>query len=249
MDADTTQVMTRTGEFTFGQASTPQWEAEVRARLAACVHRFSGPLSDLIARDANEGDTRMLVADFLSDALNYSKYGGLTTEYRTSGESIDYGILLDDRVFAFVEVKQCGQELDHRSLRPARSQAAEDGVEWVLLTNGRRWQAHHFGAGDEDGSGLILDVDVLGAEDAQATLDLLFHLTREAVQAGRLDDLRRWRDALEAERLADALLSDTVIEAIRLEVRRRTEHSGHLGDAADIERTLRERVIARGLLG
>ncbi|CAM4017163.1 hypothetical protein GCM10009799_13560 [Nocardiopsis rhodophaea] len=249
MDSDSTQVMTRTGEFTFESASTPQWEAEVRARLAACVHRFSGPLSDLIARDANEGDTRMLVADFLSEGLNYSKYGELTTEYRTSGESIDYGILLGDQVFAFVEVKQCGQELDHRSLRPAKSQADKDGVEWVLLTNGRRWQMHHIGAGETSGSGLVFDVDLLDAEEAQETLDLLFHLSREAVEDGRLDDLRRWREALVAEQLADALLADTVVEAIRVEVRRRTEHAGHLGDADDIVRTLREDVIARGLLG
>jgi hypothetical protein len=34
----------------------PKWEAEARARVRAAIRRFARPLSDLIARDANEGD-------------------------------------------------------------------------------------------------------------------------------------------------------------------------------------------------
>ena len=37
---------------------------------------------DLIARDANEGDTRLLVTDFLCDGLGYNKYEDLATEYQ-----------------------------------------------------------------------------------------------------------------------------------------------------------------------
>src|SRR5699024_2571240 len=101
LDTEATQVMSRTGEFT----TTQSWESTVRGRVAAAVDRLSGPLTDLVERDANDGDTRMLVADFFSVGLNFSKYQDMTTEYRTSGNSIDYAIVLDGELFAPVEVR------------------------------------------------------------------------------------------------------------------------------------------------
>ncbi len=71
--------------------AAPRWEAEARDRLRAGLRRFSKPLADLAARDANEGDTRLLVTDFLCDALGFDKYTDLTTEYQVKGEFADYG--------------------------------------------------------------------------------------------------------------------------------------------------------------
>ena len=39
----------------------PKWEIEARDRLKVAIRRYSKPLADLVARDANEGDTRLLV--------------------------------------------------------------------------------------------------------------------------------------------------------------------------------------------
>jgi hypothetical protein len=250
MDADATQIMTRTGEFTgMAPESPPPWEAIARDRLNGALQRFAKPLAELVARDANEGDTRLLVTDFLSDALNYSKYGELTTEYRTKGESVDYGIVLDDKLFALIEVKPCGRDLDVRNLRQVKAQAAELGTPWVILTNGCAWQVHHLPEGDPAASALIIDVD-LRAEDRRAhTVDTLFHLSREAVRNGRLDDLRAWRAALAPARLAEVLGSASVVAAVRAEMRRATGHAGHLGDSDEILAALRSDVVARGLLG
>lgn len=63
----------------------PKWETEARERVKAAVKRFSKPLADLVARDANEGDTRLLVTDFLCEGLGYDKYAHLTTEYEVKG--------------------------------------------------------------------------------------------------------------------------------------------------------------------
>jgi hypothetical protein len=41
--------------------SALKWETEARGRLRAAIRRYSKPLADLVARDANEGDTRLLV--------------------------------------------------------------------------------------------------------------------------------------------------------------------------------------------
>lgn len=247
MDAEATQVMSRTGEF----ATTPSWEPTVRGRVAAAVDRLSGPLADLVERDANDGDTRMLVADFFSVGLNFSKYQDMTTEYRTSGDSIDYAVVLDDKLFAPVEVRGVGQELDLRNIQMARRLASEEGAEWIVLTSGRLWRVYHLPSDDEGGTGRpveVIGVDLLDEDAYESNIDALFHITREAVEHGRLEALRDWREALEPENLAGVLGNAAVLTALRGELRARTGHPGHEGDSDELLRALTEGVVARGLL-
>ncbi|MUL42146.1 hypothetical protein FZ103_13315 [Streptomonospora sp. PA3] len=246
MDSDATQILHRTAEFPEFGDSVPEWEAAARSRLTGAVERFTGPLTELLDRDANEGDTRFLVTDFLSEGLGFDKYGELTTEYRTKGESVDYGIRLDGDLFAFIEVKPCATELDARNLRQAKLHAGAEGVAWVVLTNGRVWQVHHVGGGEgDDGTGIVVDVDLLADTPLTTRVDALVPLSRDAVARGRLEELRAWRAAMEPEPLAEVLCSDPVASAIRAEVRRRTGHVGHLGDLDEIVRALTEGVIGR----
>ena len=125
----------------------PRWETEARDRVRAAVKRYSRPLGDLVARDANEGDTRLLVTDFLCDGLGYDKYEDLTTEYQVKGEFADYGVRIDKQLVAFIEVKRCTTTLGAKHLRQVESYAVNEGVEWMLLTNGRVWQAWHLTGG------------------------------------------------------------------------------------------------------
>lgn len=248
MDAEETQVMARTGQYT-----TPvSWETSVRGRVAAAIDRFSGPLADLAERDANDGDTRMLVADFFSVGLNFSKFHDLTTEYRTSGDSIDYAIVLEGELFAPIEVRRIGQDLDLRNIQMSRRLAVDEGAEWVFLTNGRVWRVYHLRPAPDGGAPrpvTVVDVDLLDEESYERNVDGLFHLTRESVEHGRLDALRRWREAVEAAPLAGTLLTDEVVAAVRGRLRADAEHLGHLGEDDEIRRVLTEEVVPRGLLG
>lgn len=70
----------------------PKWETAARERLRTAIRRFRKPLSDLHGRDANEGDTRLLVTDFLCEGLGFDKFTDLTTEYQVRGEYADYGV-------------------------------------------------------------------------------------------------------------------------------------------------------------
>jgi hypothetical protein len=46
-------------------STAPKWETAARERMRAAIKKFAKPLADLVARDANEGDTRLLVTDML----------------------------------------------------------------------------------------------------------------------------------------------------------------------------------------
>jgi hypothetical protein len=138
----------------------PKWESDARDRVRTAVRRFARPLADLIARDANEGDTRLLVTDFLCDGLGYDKYEDLTTEYQVKGEFADYGVRIAKQLVAFIEVKRCTTKLGAKHLRQVEMYAVNEGVEWMILTNGQVWQVWHLTAGLPVELTMALEVDL-----------------------------------------------------------------------------------------
>lgn len=202
----------------------PKWEVDARDRLKAAIRRFSKPLAEMADRDANEGDTRLLVTDFLCDGLGFDKYEDLTTEYQVRGEFADYGVRIDKDLVAFIEVKRITTKLGAKHLRQVQAYALNEGVEWVILTNGARWQAYHVTAAVPVEVDLALDVDLLGEESSIQKVNQLFYLSRAALKRRQIDELWKARRAKSPHSLAETILSDSVIGAIRKELRRKTGH-------------------------
>lgn len=221
-------------------ATTPRWETEGRERLKAAVRKFSKPLADLVQRDANEGDTRLLVTDFLCDGLGYDKYEDLTTEYQVKGEFADYGVRIDRQLVAFIEVKRCATRLNAKHLRQVQSYAVNEGVEWMLLTNGSVWQAWHLTGGLPVSMDLALEVDLLDDTPAAKRLDSLFYLSKESFKRRQIDELWQRVMATSPESLARGVLSAPVLEALRKELRRVT---GHRPTIEELEAGLLGKVI------
>jgi Type I restriction enzyme R protein N terminus (HSDR_N) len=212
----------------------PKWETTARDRVKAAVRRFSKPLQDLVDRDANEGDTRLLVTDFLCEGLGFDKYEDLTTEYQVKGEFADYGLRIDKQLIAFIEVKRCAQKLGARHLRQVQSYAVNEGVEWMILTNGAAWQVWHLTGGLPVVVDLALDVDLLGDAPLAAKSDALFHLSKEAIKHRLLDELWQEKAATAPRSLASIVLSDSVVEAVRKELRRQTSFNGEVDQLRQI---------------
>jgi hypothetical protein len=220
--------------------SAPKWEAEARDRLRAAIRRYSKPLADLVARDANEGDTRLLVTDFLCDGLGFDKYADLTTEYQVKGEFADYGLRIDRDLVGFIEVKRVATKLSPKHLRQVEMYAVNEGVEWVILTNGSVWQVYHITGGLPVVIDLALEVDLLGDEPPAHKVNQLFYLSRESLKRRQIDELWKAKRATSPTSLAQVLVSDNVTEAIRKELWRQT---GHRVDTAEIVRLLTETVL------
>src|SRR6266516_1853474 len=90
------------------------------------------------------------------------KYTDLTTEYQVKGEFADYGVRLDRELIAFIEVKRVATKLAPKHLRQVEMYAVNEGVEWVILTNGAVWQVYHLTGGLPVVIDLALAVDLLG---------------------------------------------------------------------------------------
>jgi hypothetical protein len=218
----------------------PKWELEARDRLKTAIRRFGKPLAELADRDANEGDTRLLVTDFLCDALGYDKYADLTTEYQVKGEFADYGVRIDKELVAFIEVKRVATKLAAKHLRQVEMYAVNEGVEWVILTNGAVWQVYHLTAGLPVVIDLAFEANLLGEETVAQKGNQLFYLTQESLKRRQIDELWRAKRATSPRSLADVLASEVVADAIRKELRRRT---GQNVEAKEIIRLLTETVL------
>jgi hypothetical protein len=221
-------------------AAGPKWETEARERVKAGIRKFSKPLSDLIERDANEGDTRMLVNRMLTDVLGYDEFGELTTEYAVKGEYADYGIRIDRDLIAFIEVKRVATKLAAKHLRQAQMYAVNEGVEWIILTNGAEWRAYHLSAGLPVEIDLALEANLIGDETTAKKAEQLFYLTRESLKRHQLDEVWKTKRATSPKSLANVLSSAAVAEAIRKELRRETKQKV---ETDEITRLLRETVI------
>lgn len=206
-----------------GPASrTPKWELAAMKQVQDAIKRCIKPLESLRARDANEGDTRMVVTDLLCEGLDYDKFKDLTTEYMVKQDFADYGVRIDKQMVAFIEVKRISQKLNERHLRQVLMYAVNEGVEWMVLTNGAVWQAYHLTGGLPVVVDLAFEVDLLGPASLAEKAELMFLLHKEALKRRRIDEVWRHRAATEPGALLDVLLSEPVLDQLRKEVRRRT---------------------------
>ena len=227
-------------------APPPKWETLARERMRGAIKRFSKPLADLVASDANEGDTRLLVTDMLCEGFGFDKYAELTTEYRVKGEFADYGIRLDKDLIAFLEVKRVTTRLAAKHLRQVESYAVNEGVEWVILTSGVVWQVYHITGGLPVVVDLALEVDLLSEESLQHKANRLYYLTKESMKRRQIDALWQAKKATSPKSLAGVLCSDPVVTAIRKELKRST---GQNVSNDEVSKLLRETVLKPECLG
>jgi hypothetical protein len=199
--------------------SGPKWEADTQERVRAGVRKFAKPLADIAARD---------------------EFNDLTTEYQVKGEFADYGVRIDRELVAFIEVKRVATKLAAKHLRQAEMYAVNEGVEWIILTNGAVWRAYHLGAGLPVEIDLALEVDLLGDETPAQKANQLFYLSRESLKRRQIDELWRARRATSPKSLGAVLTTPSVADAIRKQLRKDT---GQNVGVAELSKLLKETVI------
>lgn len=200
----------------------PKWESAAREQVRDAIARYTKPLHELKSRDANEGDTRLVVTDILCEGLDYDKFRDLTTEYMVRQDFADYGVRIDKQLVAFIEVKRISQKLNERHLRQVQMYAVNEGIEWMVLTNGAVWQAYHLTGGLPVVVNMAFEIDLLGSATLEEKTELMFLLHREALKRRRIDEAWKHRAATEPRALLEVILSESILDQIRKEVKRRT---------------------------
>jgi hypothetical protein len=194
---------------------------KVRDRLAAGLKRFQPILAAAKARDVNESDTVTIIKDVLAEVFGYDKYTEITSEFAIRGTFVDLAIKLDSVLSMLVEVKAIGLELKDTHTKQAVDYAANQGVEWVALTNGDNWHVYRITFGQPIGQELVFEFDFLGLNTKNSNdLETLYLLTKEGFGKSVLSEYHAQRQVLNRYFIAATVLTDPVLDVIRRELRR-----------------------------
>jgi len=220
--------------------------SRIADRLAAGLKRFQPILAAAKSRDVNESDTSMIVTDVLAEIFGYDKYSEVTRELTIRGTHCDLATRIDGKYQMLIEVKAVGLDLRDSHAKQAVDYAANQGVEWVALTNGVIWKVFRVIFSKPIETELVLEFDFLTlSHKSAAQLENLYLLTRESmVKSG----LYAYHDHIQATSkfyLAAVVLGDPVIDTIRRELRRVSDVKV---DADELRSLLRGEVIKREVL-
>ncbi|MBK8001941.1 MAG: restriction endonuclease subunit R [Verrucomicrobia bacterium] len=142
-------------------------------------------------------------------------------QVKIKGTFCDLALKIDGKLVLLIEVKPIGSDLKEGYIRQAVDYAANQGIEWVVLTNAARWEIHKIGFGKPITNELLVTVDLLTADPKNdSDLEVLFLLSREAQGKSLLDEYHEQKQALSKYCIGALLLSDTIVSVIRRELKR-----------------------------
>ena len=194
---------------------------KVKDRLVAGIKRYQPVLSSAKSRDVNESDTVTIVTDVLADIFGFDKYSEITSEYVIRGTCVDLAVKIEGKLQALIEVKAIGLDLKDSFLKQAVDYAANEGAEWVILTNGALWQVYKVSFGKPISQELVLGIDFLTLNSRNADhVESLYLLTREGMGKSMLNDYHAQRQALSRFFIGAMILSDSVLDVLRRELRK-----------------------------
>jgi hypothetical protein len=218
--------------------------SRIADRITAGIKRFQPILTAAKARDVNESDTSIIITDMLADVFGYDKYTEVTSEFAIRGTFCDLAIKQEGKIRLLIEVKAIGSDVRDSYIKQAVDYAANQGVEWVLLTTGVVWQVYRVSFTQPITQDLVCTFDFLTLNPKdEATLETLFMISKEGMTKSLLDDYHTQRQAMSRFFLGAMVLSDPVIEIIRRELRRVSP--GVRLEIDQIRKALAEEVIKR----
>jgi len=216
-------------------------------RAKTSLRRYQKVLDSARSRDVNESDTVVIVTDFLAEVLGYDKYTEITTEFAVRSTFCDIAIQIEGELHYLVEIKSAGTDLRDNHLRQAVDYAANQGIEAIILTNGFTWEVHRVRSDQPTSHDLVLSIDLLDPACKPAQLlQQLFLISREASGGTEMEKFWRHKQATSRYVLAQLLLSQPLVKAIRRELR--GVAPGISVSLEQIEELLRAEVLKRDAL-
>lgn len=220
---------------------------KIAERFVAGIKRFQPVVASAKSRDVNESDTVTIIKDMLSEVFGYDKYAEITSEYQIRGTYCDLALKLGGELRLLIEAKAIGLELKEYYVKQAVDYAANQGVEWVVLTNAEVWRVYKVTFAKPIGQELVLEFsfDALNPRSAN-DLDTLYLLSKESWSKSLLGDYHTQRQALSRFFIGAMILSDPVLDVLRRELRRISP--GVRIEIDDITSVLTQDVLKRDVL-
>lgn len=192
-------------------------------------------------KDINESDTSNIVNDILGDVLGYDKFFDVTTEYKIKGQYADYGIRINNKIYAFIEVKAINIPLNDQHLFQVASYAVHEGIDWAILTNGNVWRLYRVEDIKPVKLSLVVSIDLFDTElklAQKVQTFAAFH--KKNLISGYLESLWREKSCVNETAIRKILRSKPGVDFIRKELKRQ---SGYRVEPQRIEEILNREIL------
>lgn len=195
--------------------------SRVASRISSELKRYQPILAGAKQRDIGESDTVVIVQDILNDMLGYDKYQHVTSEHAIKGTYVDLVVKVDNDLRFLIEVKAIGLELKDGHVKQAIDYGANQGVEWIVLTNGQVWRVYRIHFGQPIEKSLVIEIDALSVKATSAeVIECFGSLSKEGFSKGSMDDLATTKQLTNKFTVAMVLMSEEIIDELRKELRR-----------------------------
>jgi hypothetical protein len=189
-------------------------------RISEGLKKFQPLMASAKARDINESDTVLLLIGVLSDVLGYDRYTEITTEKAIKGTFCDLAIKIDGKISILLEAKAIGIDLKDAHVKQAVDYAANDGIDWVILTNGVHWRVYKILFTKPIQNILVCEIDFLNLKPKDnEDLEKLALLCREATCKSALEDYFTQKQAVNRFLLGNLLFENSVLNLIKKELK------------------------------
>lgn len=210
------------------------------------ILRYQKILASAKARDLNESDTVTIITDMLNDVFGYDKYLEITSEFAVRNTFCDLAVKVNNKIEYLVECKSVGTELKDNHLKQAVDYGANQGVSWVILTNGIIWKLYKIRFEKPIGYDLVAQFDVAAlnprTEDAR---ELLYILHKSAIEKNLRQEHFEKSQLINPYTVTQVLISEPVIGALRREIRKLSDIKL---EAGELTKLLLNDVVKRDLI-
>ena len=167
-------------------------------RIRDGLKKFQPILGSAKSRDVNESDTVVIVTDLLQYVFGYDKYSEISSEHAIRGTYCDLAVKIDGKLSFLLEVKAIGLELKEQHVKQAVDYAANQGVEWVGLTNGAVWRIYRVGFSKPISHTLVVEFDLLelNAKASEAySKYIIIDMYAKAIQGMPAEESVKWAES------------------------------------------------------
>ena len=194
---------------------------KTKARITLGIKKFQTILKTAKSRDINESDTVVIITDMLSEIFGYDKYSEITSEYSIKKTFCDLAIKIDEKIRLLIEVKAIGLDLKDDHIKQAVDYGSNEGVDWVILTNGLIWKIFKIIYSKPIEKELIYTVDIESLNNkSQNDIELIYMLSKEAITKSALDDFRIQQQTLSKFFIGQLLLTEPILNSLRLTLKK-----------------------------
>jgi hypothetical protein len=195
--------------------------ARVADRISSQLKKYQAILADAQARDVSESDTVVIIVDMLADVLGYKKYLEITTEHAIRGTYVDLAVKVGNDVRFLIEAKAIGTSLKDNHVKQAIDYGANQGIEWIVLTNAIAWQVYKVHFKQPIDKSLVFEFDVLKTNPKSTQLLECFgNLSREGFAHSSMASFFQERQITSKFSIAAMLVSEPILDKLRREIRR-----------------------------